>query len=83
MNVTSYLPDELVPLIDRLARQRQVSRSAVIREALEAYLRREQPGSWPEPVMAWPGDSLFPAFESLREAEEDRIDDPFVEPDAR
>jgi len=65
MNITSYLPDELVPLIDRIARQRRVSRSAVIREALEAYLRREQPGAWPE---------------SLREQDENRIDDPFAEP---
>jgi hypothetical protein len=52
----------------------------VIREALEAYLRREQPGAWPEHVMAWPGDPLFPAFESLREQDENRIDDPFAEP---
>jgi predicted transcriptional regulator len=77
MNITSYLPDELVEALDRLAQKERTSRSAVIRFALEAYLRRLQPGSWPDEVMSWSGDAQFPPFESLRGVEQRAVRDPF------
>ena len=46
MTITSCLPDELVRTLDRVAKERQSARSAVMREALELYLRRMQPSAW-------------------------------------
>ncbi len=77
MHITSYLPDEPVGSLDRLAREQRCSRSAVIRLALEAYLQRQQAGAWPQRVREWDGDPDFPAFESLRGAEQSGGGDPF------
>lgn len=77
MNITSYLPDELVSSLDRLAREQHRSRSAVIRQALEMYLQRQQAGAWPQRVREWRGDPAFPAFESLRGKEQAGDGDPF------
>ena len=78
MNITSYLPDELVRTLDRVAKERQSSPSTVMREALELYLRRMQPSAWPAEVLAWQADRSVPPFESLRGAEQHRVRDPFV-----
>ena len=77
MNISSYLPDDLVRALDRLAREHHSSRSAVIRDALELYLRRFRPGAWPDEVMSWQGDVGFAPFESLRGAEDQQGKDPF------
>jgi predicted transcriptional regulator len=77
MNITSYLPDELVSSLDRLAREQHSSRSAVIRQALEMYLQRQQAGAWPQRVREWTGDPDFPPFESLRGTEQAGDGDPF------
>lgn len=77
MNITSYLPDALVESIDRLAREQHSSRSAVIRQALEMYLRRREAGGWPQSVCDWQGDPGFAPFESLRGGEQTGGRDPF------
>lgn len=77
MNVTSYLSDDLVESIDQLAREQHSSRSAVIRRALEMYLRRREAGAWPQPVRDWQGDPGFAPFESLRGIEQAGSRDPF------
>ena len=56
----------IVRSLDRLAQEQHISRSAVIRQALEMYLQRQQAGAWPRRVREWNGDPDFPAFESLR-----------------
>ena len=66
MNISTYLPDHLLGTLDHLAKERQLSRSAVIREALEAYLARFERGAWPDEVMMWDGDPEFPPFEATR-----------------
>lgn len=77
MNITSYLPDALVQSVDRLAREQRSSRSAVIRDAIEMYLKRHEAGAWPEEIRRWPGDAGFPPFESLRGNEQLSAGDPF------
>ncbi len=79
MKITSSLPDELVRSLDRLAREQHSSRSAVIRQALETYLQRRQAGAWPQRVRDWRGAPDFPAFESLRGAEQTGRSVPFEE----
>lgn len=80
VNISSYLPEELIEAVDRLARERHVSRSAVIREAIESHMARYQPGAWPDAVMCWPGDPDFPRFEATRGADETQARDPFEAP---
>ncbi len=82
MNITAYLPDELVQSLDRVARDLHSSRSAVMREALELYLRRMQPNAWPAAVMTWKRED-FPAFESLRSHEQRQARDPFADAETR
>ncbi|MGE0802065.1 MAG: ribbon-helix-helix protein, CopG family [Lautropia sp.] len=79
MNVNTYLPDHLVRALDHVAAASGSSRSAVMREAVELYLRRRQPGAWPNEVAGWAGDAEFPPFESLR-GEAERSVDPFEMP---
>ena len=78
MNVSAYLPDDLVQAVDRHAQTTRTSRSAVLREALEQYLKRMSTGAWPADLMAWEGDADFPPFESLRD-ETESTKDPFLE----
>jgi Arc/MetJ-type ribon-helix-helix transcriptional regulator len=66
-----------VTAIDQLARDRHSSRSALIREAIEFYLKRRQPNAWPDDVRNWTGDPDFAPFESLRSAEQGGGRDPF------
>jgi len=79
MNISAYLPDELVAALDRVASAARSSRSAVMREAVELYLKRTQPGAWPEGVLSWQGDPAFVPFESLRAQEPPRVCDAFAD----
>lgn len=79
MNINIYLQAELLELIDRLARETGRSRSALIREALEAWLSRRSASAWPAAVREWKGDPDFAPFESGRADASSRPDDPFVD----
>jgi len=77
MNISTYLPQHLLDALERLARERHVSRSAIIREAVETHLERYQRGAWPAEVMNWQGDPDFPPFEATRTADDPHARDPF------
>jgi hypothetical protein len=77
MNINTYLPGGLADRLDRLAEARGLSRSAVMREALEAYLRRNQPGGWPDEILEWQGDPEIEPFEALRPVVDSERRDPF------
>ena len=66
MNINTYLPDDLAEQLDRLAEQLGRSRSAVMREALQAFLRRDPAAVWPPEVIEWKGDRDFEPFEAMR-----------------
>jgi len=77
MNISTYLPGELLEAIDHLAKQQHASRSAIIREAIESHLARYRAGAWPDAVMDWRGDPDFPPFEATRGADDIEVRDPF------
>jgi Arc/MetJ-type ribon-helix-helix transcriptional regulator len=78
MNINVYLQDQLLEQIDRLARETGRSRSALIREALEAWLSRRSASAWPAVLREWRGDPGFPPFEEGRNDRSQRPDDPFA-----
>ncbi len=67
MNINTYLPDNLAEQLDRLAETRRQSRSAVMREALEAYLKRHRADGWPAEILQWKGDPEVEPFETGRQ----------------
>lgn len=77
MNVNIYLQDQLLERIDRLALETGQSRSALIREAVEAWLARRGAQAWPAVLREWRGDASFPPFERARREPSQRPDDPF------
>lgn len=79
MNSNAHLPDELAEQLDRLAERRGQSRSAVMREALEAYLQRHRTGGWPAEILDWQGDPTAEPFEAGRPAPQAGSRDPFAE----
>jgi Arc/MetJ-type ribon-helix-helix transcriptional regulator len=80
VNINIYLHEKLLAQIDVLAHRGRLSRSALIRTALESWLQRETAPVWPGVVSDWSGDSEFPLFEALRAGESStRPDDPFVD----
>jgi len=79
MNINVYLQEKLLAQIDALAHRDRVSRSALIRAALESWMQRETAPVWPAAVSDWAGDPDFPPFESSRAvAPPGRLDDPFA-----
>ena len=66
MNISTYIPDELLRSVDDFAHQSRLSRSAIIREALEHYLRLHRIEGWPQIVRTWDGDPQLTGFEPLR-----------------
>lgn len=66
MNINVYLRDDIVRRIDALAAQLNASRSAVIRDAIDAWMARQTSPAWPASVLEWRGDPTFPPFEGGR-----------------
>jgi len=80
LNINIYLQDQLLEEVDRLARETGKSRSALIREAIEAWLaRRSGKEGWPTSVRDWRGAPEFPPFERARSELSGRPEDPFVD----
>jgi Arc/MetJ-type ribon-helix-helix transcriptional regulator len=77
VNVNIYLQDELLEHVDRLARETGQSRSALIRQALEAWLARRSNSAWPALLREWEGDPSFAPFELGRNDPSRRAEDPF------
>jgi metal-responsive CopG/Arc/MetJ family transcriptional regulator len=61
-NISLKVPDELALQLAAAARRRGVSRSALLRDALETYLHKAEVGSAAEMV-----DDLIGAFEGPRD----------------
>jgi hypothetical protein len=66
MNISTYIPDDLLRSVDDFAHQSRLSRSAIIRDALEHYLRLHRIEGWPQVVRTWNGDPTFSDFDSIR-----------------
>jgi Arc/MetJ-type ribon-helix-helix transcriptional regulator len=79
MNINIYLQEQLLERIDRLAKETGRSRSALIREALEAWLSRRSASAWPAVLREWRGDPAFPPFDEGRDDRSQRPEDPFAD----
>lgn len=76
MNISTYIPDDLLATVDAFASKSAMSRSAIIREGLELFLARHRPDGWPQNVRDWSGDEQV-LLDELR-ARVQRVDDPFA-----
>ncbi|HEY4491588.1 MAG TPA: ribbon-helix-helix protein, CopG family [Acidobacteriota bacterium] len=67
MQITIYLPDDLIRKVDSLARKQRKSRSALIQEALSRDLEATR-------TISYPGDTLS-VFGAWKDLSVDQIDE--------
>ena len=73
MNFSIHLPQPLLVNLDNFAKNNSISRSGVVREAVESYIAQKTASQWPADVLAWmslPPDSDdalgLPDFDAMR-----------------
>lgn len=76
MNFSIHLPQPLLADLDQFALTRKISRSGVVREAVESYLAQQRSSAWPEELRTWmeqglkgsfkPSKSDAPDFDAIR-----------------
>jgi predicted transcriptional regulator len=76
MNFNIYLDDETGRQLNQAARQAGESRNALVRQAVDAWLKQHSQPQWPEEVLAFKGMAELPPFEAGR----DRLKPPAGDP---
>ena len=76
MNFNFYVDKRTGERLKRLARKRQTSRNALIREAVARLLERESGSDWPAEVLDFQGIPGAPRFEATRR----RLGSPWRDP---
>lgn len=78
MNFSIHLPQPLLVSLDNFAKSHNISRSGVVRDAVENYLAQKTASQWPADVLAWmasPPDAEealgLPDFDAMREQSND------------
>ena len=73
MNFSVHLPQPLLVNLDKFAKTHKVSRSGVVREAVEAFLAAKTKSEWSPEMLAWmqappdPQDTKdWPDFDAIR-----------------
>ena len=66
MNFNIYLDDETGQQLNRAAEQAGESRNALIRQAVNEWLKRQGKPQWPDEVLAFDGIADMPPFEAGR-----------------
>ncbi len=67
MNFNVYVSDSLGRQIAVLSKEEGKSRNALIREAIECYLKSKTHTTWPQEVLEFKGiEEEIPSFESFR-----------------
>ena len=73
MNFSVHLPQPLLVNLDQFAKTHKISRSGVVRKAVEAYLAAKTKSEWPPEMLAWmqtPPDAEdsadWPDFDAIR-----------------
>lgn len=74
MNFSIHLPQPLLVDLDNFAKTHSISRSGVVRVAVENYLAQKTASQWPSDVLGWmllPPDSSdsvgLPDFNAIRQ----------------
>ena len=68
MNFNVYVDQKTDEQLGRLAKRRQLSRNAVVREAIAMLVERESNTGWPESVMNFSGIATAARFEDHRDS---------------
>ena len=76
MNFNIYLDDKTAKQLEQETQKSQLSRNAIIRQAITSWLNKKNK-SWPDEILNYQGDENFPAFESYRKELTEIKDDPF------
>jgi Arc/MetJ-type ribon-helix-helix transcriptional regulator len=64
MNFSVHLPQPLLVNLDNFAKTHMLSRSGVVREAVEAFLSQKTKSEWSPEMMAWMQEGLQPGFKA-------------------
>ena len=67
MHFNIYLDDKLGEQLIKATKASDKSRNALIREAIDLWLKTNDKSSWPKQILEFEGESSFPAFESYRD----------------
>lgn len=74
MNLSIHLPQPLLGNLDSFAKSQNMSRSSVVREAVESYLAQKTARQWPADILLWmslpaiEGDGFgLPDFDAMRD----------------
>jgi hypothetical protein len=78
MHFNIYLDDKTGQQLTAAARERGENRNAVIRQAVQEWLRRGGRREWPAAVLAHDGDPEMPPFEAGREHLTPPVADPLA-----
>lgn len=78
MHFNIYLDDNLGEKLIKATKASHKSRNALIREAIDLWLKTNDKSSWPKQIMDFEGEASFPAFESHRDDLKEVNDDPFA-----
>ena len=62
MNFSIHLPQPLLLKLDQFAKAHKVSRSGVVRQAVEAYLAKNTKSEWSPEMLAWMQEGMQPGF---------------------
>ena len=78
MNFNIYLDDRLGERLIIATKESHKSRNALIREAVDLWLKTNENSSWSKQILEFEGVADFPAFESYRDELKNVKDDPFA-----
>lgn len=78
MNFNIYLDDETGQQLNQFAKQAGESRNALVRQAVNAWLKQHSKPQWPDEVLAFKGMADMPSFEAGRDSLKPPASDPLA-----
>ena len=78
MHFNIYLDDNLGERLIKATEQSHKSRNALIREAVDLWLKTNDKTAWPKQIMEFEGDADFPLLESHRDELKEANEDPLA-----
>ncbi len=77
MHFNIYLDNETALQLQQATETSNISRNAIIRQAISSWLKHNHKKQWPEQIINFTGIVDFPAFESHRSELSSPKEDPF------
>ena len=66
MNFSIHLPQLLLADLDQFAQTRKLSRSGIVRDAVESYLAQQRSSAWPDELRTWMEQGLKGNFKPVK-----------------